>query len=330
MQAVFCLAADFLDHPKLRNLLVNLGPEGIFSWIALLAFVARWRRNGDLSDMTATDIVLHSCWSGLPDAFIGELVRLRLLDDQDGLRIHDWRRWNWRLASGERNRKNVQVRYQKPTTENIEVFKKVVDESYKSRSEVVADADASRSYRSSDLRSSVDQSNTVEEKKYRSSREKKSRCLSDDLPAGFVEFYEAYPRKTGKQEAIKAFRRLNPSAELQTVVLDDVRRRYVATEWRYIPHPATYLNGRRWEDEMPPVQAAAGRSLTGVELAMQMLKEAEDRERNGSVEGSRHGSGSFSFLEADAANDESVRRNSKAAADRSRSASSNGHHPRRA
>ncbi|MBQ1791875.1 MAG: phage replisome organizer N-terminal domain-containing protein [Oscillospiraceae bacterium] len=52
------------------------------------------------------------------------------------------------------------------------------------------------------------------------------------------------------------------SAELVGQIIEDVKRR-CATEWKgadmqYIPHPATYINQRRWEDETPP-QARQGK-----------------------------------------------------------------------
>ncbi len=67
----------------------------------------------------------------------------------------------------------------------------------------------------------------------------------------FDRFYEAYPRHVARQAALAAWDRLNPNPELQTSIIAAVAR-YAQenenTEQRYIPHPATWLNGRRWED----------------------------------------------------------------------------------
>lgn len=70
---------------------------------------------------------------------------------------------------------------------------------------------------------------------------------------GFDEFWAAYPRPVAKQTALKAWSKLKPGDELREKILADIRRRK-DSEWkdieaRYIPHPATYLNGARWEDE---------------------------------------------------------------------------------
>lgn len=72
-------------------------------------------------------------------------------------------------------------------------------------------------------------------------------------PAEFDEFWNLYPRKLSKQDAIKAWKALNPDADLVRRILDDLRRR-AQRDWRnkdvkYIPYPATYIRGKRWEDE---------------------------------------------------------------------------------
>jgi hypothetical protein len=70
---------------------------------------------------------------------------------------------------------------------------------------------------------------------------------------GFDVFYKAYPRKVGKEAAGKAFAKAKAIASLDNI-LADIDRRVSGGEWtaeksQYIPHPATYLNGKRWEDE---------------------------------------------------------------------------------
>lgn len=73
----------------------------------------------------------------------------------------------------------------------------------------------------------------------------------------FEKFWSAYPRKEGKQKAKAAFEKTNVTIE---VILDAVEKQKRSAQWQkdngqYIPHPATWLNGKRWEDE--PVTAGA-------------------------------------------------------------------------
>ncbi|MDD4774812.1 MAG: hypothetical protein PHZ09_14620 [Eubacteriales bacterium] len=70
----------------------------------------------------------------------------------------------------------------------------------------------------------------------------------------FNAFWAAYPRRQAKQDALKAFTKLKPDNDLLTVIIDAVKRQTDTEDWqrdggRFIPLPASYLNGRRWEDE---------------------------------------------------------------------------------
>lgn len=92
---------------------------------------------------------------------------------------------------------------------------------------------------------------------------KKPRAAAEADPA-FLRFWEAYPRKEAKRKAAQAFARLAPSAGLLESILGAVERqrrsgclepRAAADGRSVIPHPATWLNNRRWEDSPPPVAA---------------------------------------------------------------------------
>lgn len=72
-----------------------------------------------------------------------------------------------------------------------------------------------------------------------------------DYPADFLAFWEAYPKRTGKGAAARAWKRGTPPIQ---PVLDALRWQVGQPQWtrdggQYIPHAATWLNQRRWEDE---------------------------------------------------------------------------------
>ena len=74
---------------------------------------------------------------------------------------------------------------------------------------------------------------------------------------GFALFWQEYPRKAAKAAAFKAWQKLNPSPELVERILAHVRDHKRSPDWlkdggQFVPHPATFLNGRRWEDDIPP------------------------------------------------------------------------------
>ncbi|ENA37452.1 hypothetical protein HMPREF1487_04370 [Pseudomonas sp. HPB0071] len=73
----------------------------------------------------------------------------------------------------------------------------------------------------------------------------------------FSRFWKLYPRKTDKAKAQKAWAKLNPDQPLFEEIMAGLGRCCVCRDWtkdegQYIPHPTTWLNGRRWEDEVKP------------------------------------------------------------------------------
>ncbi len=80
----------------------------------------------------------------------------------------------------------------------------------------------------------------------------------------FDSFWKLYPRKQSKEAAEKAWNRLKP--EERQAALEGVKAH--SDHWkasdrptRYIPHGATWLNGKRWLDELDPseIKTAADR-----------------------------------------------------------------------
>lgn len=72
----------------------------------------------------------------------------------------------------------------------------------------------------------------------------------------FKEFWAAYPKKIGKDAALKAFMKRKPSADLVSKMITAIEWQKQTDQWtresgRYIPNPATWINQGRWEDEPP-------------------------------------------------------------------------------
>lgn len=70
----------------------------------------------------------------------------------------------------------------------------------------------------------------------------------------FDRFWKAYPKKKGKESARRAWKKLAPDMALCRVMAEALDRQKRSVDWRrdggqFIPYPATWLNGRRWEDD---------------------------------------------------------------------------------
>lgn len=82
-----------------------------------------------------------------------------------------------------------------------------------------------------------------------------------ELTEGFESFWKAYPRKVAKADAAKVWKKLKPDEALITTIMESLGKYCLSHEWvkdggQFVPHPATWLNGRRWEDEVRPASNA--------------------------------------------------------------------------
>lgn len=93
-------------------------------------------------------------------------------------------------------------------------------------------------------------------------------------PNSFAEFWQDYPRKVAKPQALKAWKALKLNASEIGTLMAGLQRAKQSDQWqrdagKFIPHPATWLNGRRWEDEiaLQPQHQTYGALDIGVPLA---------------------------------------------------------------
>lgn len=78
---------------------------------------------------------------------------------------------------------------------------------------------------------------------------------------GFEAFWLAYPRKVGKEDALKSFVKVSPDPDLLAAMLSALKRQAGSEQWadrQFIPHPSTWLNGKRWQDEEGGTETGAG------------------------------------------------------------------------
>jgi hypothetical protein len=73
-------------------------------------------------------------------------------------------------------------------------------------------------------------------------------------PGGFETFWKAYPKKKDIATARKAFDKLKPNPELLQTILKSVAIQAMSPDWqkeggKFIPYPASWINGARWLDE---------------------------------------------------------------------------------
>lgn len=111
-------------------------------------------------------------------------------------------------------------------------------------------------------------------------KEKEKEYESKKTEAAFDLFWSAYPRKVNKQGALKAFLKIGVPVD---VLLQAIEQQKNSAQWTkdggaFIPHPTTWLNQARWEEELPPDQtmpkgASGNLGAAELEAIQKLLKE---------------------------------------------------------
>jgi hypothetical protein len=107
---------------------------------------------------------------------------------------------------------------------------------------------------------------------------------TNQLEKQFDSFWSLYPRRVGKTAAKKAFDKAVDSVGLETV-LDGVKRfasdPYLP-ETKYVPHPSTWLNEGRWDDDPYPAPTFDVKMTPARQTAM-LMQGARARDEQDSI-----------------------------------------------
>ncbi len=89
------------------------------------------------------------------------------------------------------------------------------------------------------------------------STQKKERKYTKEreISESFEKFFESYPNHIARKEALDQWRKLNPDEALQEKIMEAIEKQRRSPGWqredgRFIPSPAKWLKGERWNDEV--------------------------------------------------------------------------------
>jgi hypothetical protein len=135
---------------------------------------------------------------------------------------------------------------------------------------------------STDMTSSNDDQDVVDRRNVPSIKTQKKEEEKNTLEDLFEEVWKCWPRKAGKKAAKTKFMRL---VLARTVSREQLVEALVAhgaayEKWvqpQYVPHLTTWLNGERWEDEVPGPRGGRGEERLAESVALvRRLREEED------------------------------------------------------
>ena len=107
----------------------------------------------------------------------------------------------------------------------------------------------------------------------------KNTCSSDDEL--FDVFWKAYPKKKAKSSAKRAWSKIKNRKKTLDLILKALAWQVTSDQWardagQFIPHPATYLNAGRWEDE-PDGNGKTDDDRKHDNLFLRTLREEDER-----------------------------------------------------
>lgn len=99
----------------------------------------------------------------------------------------------------------------------------------------------------------------------------KAKALAEEQERLFKLFWDFYPRKVAKEDAMKAFRKLKANSELLDKIIAGLNAAKLSPQWvksdgQFIPYASTWLNGRRWEDEAVTALAPENKKVTSYDI----------------------------------------------------------------
>lgn len=103
----------------------------------------------------------------------------------------------------------------------------------------------------------------------RSKEIKNKRLVQKTASREFEIFWEAYPRKQKKKEALRAWESMNCGNGLFGKVMEKLEAFKRSDSWtrdggRFIPMPASWINGERWNDEVSCEVTPQGQKIGGL------------------------------------------------------------------
>ena len=237
-------AADILDISP-----VHLMGHIISFWLWALDNTP----DGSLGAVSLKTIARAAQWDGNAEEFVVALTESGLVDRTDsGLFIHDWADYagkliDRRVADKERKRKTRAEAKQTAIPKDVRKMSNGQNEDVQKMSFVTV--------HNSTVQNTTEDNTIPKSAKRASGGGVVSGKKNSDKepPKGFDRFWSVYPRKVGKKDAVKVWNQIKPDDNLIDQIVQGVERWKRSEQWtkdegRFIPYPATFLRGERWNE----------------------------------------------------------------------------------
>ena len=222
------------NHPKLSLFLHKTGfnlNEAIGFLHRLWWWTLTYAEDGILSKYDCSQFLVRLTDKIEPEKLLNFLIECNFIDDDTkNIKIHNWLKYAGRYLTG------------KYRTANPKKLKEIM-KLYKS------------DLKQTKVRQKSDFSPTTLPNLPNHTLPNQKEDIYSPVSKDFEQFWLAYPRKTSKKKAFEIWQKLKPNAALINQILQTIEKQKTSIDWvkdngQFIPYPSTYLNNRRWEDEI--------------------------------------------------------------------------------
>lgn len=212
---------------------------------------------GELDGITPRMIARAAQWEGPAEKLTAALIRAGWLDEKDDgkLEIHDWYEYAGKLIDQRQAEKERSQRRRSAAAGSSSG----TDNDHRPTAGQPPDDHEKAAGRVDQTRASKTREDNAPPSP---SGEGDTEAKKPTIEVRFDEFWSSYPKKVGKQYALKAWKRIKPDAALHERIMKAVDAQKRGDQWRrdngrYIPNPATWLNGGYWDNEPEGVSSDA-------------------------------------------------------------------------
>ncbi len=249
-------------HPKTKKLARRLGAS-IPATVGHLHLLWHWAmdfaEDGNLGDFESWELADAAMWEGDPDEFVDGLVTVGFIDQTEaGGELHDWHDYAGKL-----------IQRRKEDAERKRLARQKADKTGTSPDDPGASAG-----RPQDVRTPSDVTvpnrtvpnptggntppNPPQRKRARKAAKAQEPTLTPEQLDRFERWYQHWPRKENRAKAEESWAAIDPDDALVDKMIATTQVYARSEKWRedggkYIPHPSTWLNNARWNDEPPKV-----------------------------------------------------------------------------
>lgn len=101
--------------------------------------------------------------------------------------------------------------------------------------------------------------------------------MTKEQEQGFIQFWTFWQKRVAKADAMKAWMNINPKE--YAAIFAAVPVHFQQQSWKdhtYVPYPASWLRGRRWEDEIAIQSSALSPSTAATRAADKVIEALKD------------------------------------------------------